>query len=446
MKNILFIAYEFPPLSRGGVYRPMGFVKYLRAFGLNPIVITLAEKDFPKVYGAQKLDYTLGAGNIDNIEKVEVSSTKILNQELPAIKAFINIFFSVGGREAKGWKEDFDLKIKETILKYNPVALLVTAPPFSVIESAIDAAQKYKLPLITDFRDALSQWNINPYGSRVHYWKTLKNEYQYLKKSSAVVVTSKQTIADFKQIHPAIPASKFHYIPNGFEGVLDEWSPLSKKEIFTIGYVGSFYYSPESRSNMFVPWWKKKGHKIFQFSPHKEDWLYRSPYFFFKTLAKLTTDKPAWRKKIKVIFAGNIPDWLPQMIKEFSLNDMIELKGLISHAESLQFQKECDTLLITSSKKINGLDYSIAGKTFEYFKSQKPIIAFAAEGAQKDILAESGMALLCNPDDIVGSAKKMEEFFNGNLTLFPDFPFIQNFERKRLTEKLAKLILETVTK
>ncbi len=444
MINVLFIAYEFPPLNRGGVYRPMGFVKYLKDSGINPVVITLAPKDFPTVYGEVKSDNTLGADFIDKTEKIEVLSSNILASKVSEIRAFLTVFFSVNGREAKGWKEDFEVKIKEAICKYKPAAIFVTAPPFSIISLAINAARKYQLPLITDFRDALSQWNINPYGSYFHYLITLKNEHHYLKNADAIVVTSKQTITDFKNIHPKVAALKFHYIPNGFDGSLEKWSPLLEKENYTIGYVGSFYYSPESRRNMFTAWWGKKGHKMLQYSPNREDWLYRSPYFFFRALSLLIADKPEWHKKIQVKFAGNIPDWLPPMIEEFSLSNIIELKGQLSHQDSINFQIECDALLITSSKKINGRDYSIAGKTFEYFKSQKPIIAFVAEGAQKDILVDSGMALICDPDKTENSAKKLESFFERSIELHPNKSFIENFERKKLTAKLAEVILNLV--
>jgi hypothetical protein len=43
MINVLFVAWEFPPLTAGGVQRPLYFVKYLKEFGINPIVVTVPE-------------------------------------------------------------------------------------------------------------------------------------------------------------------------------------------------------------------------------------------------------------------------------------------------------------------------------------------------------------------------------------------------------------------
>ncbi|MEX2397440.1 MAG: hypothetical protein WD491_10455, partial [Balneolales bacterium] len=38
-RNVLFIVYYFPPMGSSGVQRPLKFVKYLREFGWNPIII-----------------------------------------------------------------------------------------------------------------------------------------------------------------------------------------------------------------------------------------------------------------------------------------------------------------------------------------------------------------------------------------------------------------------
>src|SRR3990172_8120560 len=41
MKNVLVIAYYFPPLGLSGVQRTLKFVKYLNQFGWQPTVLTV---------------------------------------------------------------------------------------------------------------------------------------------------------------------------------------------------------------------------------------------------------------------------------------------------------------------------------------------------------------------------------------------------------------------
>lgn len=44
MKNILIISTFFPPMGGVGTVRVAKYVKYLRSFGWNPTVVTIADK------------------------------------------------------------------------------------------------------------------------------------------------------------------------------------------------------------------------------------------------------------------------------------------------------------------------------------------------------------------------------------------------------------------
>jgi hypothetical protein len=443
MINILFIAFEFPPLNRGGVYRPLSFVKYLPQSGINPIVVTLDRNSYKDVFDIFTCDETLGDDVRENTTIIPIGADK--PRPLSRWKQFSSIYFSIHGNEAKQWKRPFYAAIDKLVTQYSPRAVFATVPPFSILPLAQNIAAKYRLPLILDFRDAWSQWRTLPYGTIFHYWKTLRLERSYFRSADAIIATSRQTLDDFKKLHPAIPASKFHYVPNGYNGNLQSWQPIATdKSEFTIGYVGSFYFTHEARTQMLEPWWRKKGHRMLQYIPHKQDWLYRSPYFFFKALQELSRKSPVLGKKIRVKFAGKKTPWLGDMIASFGLEEQVFLMGEIPHRDSLLFQRECDALLITSAKQLGGKDYSIAGKTFEYLQMQRPVISFACEGAQKDLLKQAGTALLCDPDDTERSAKELADLFEGRIRLQPDPFFLQTLSRQSLTTRLAEIIKQQI--
>src|SRR6266850_1372466 len=46
-KRVLFITYQFPPVGGAGVQRVTKFVKYLRGFGWEPSVLTVANPSVP---------------------------------------------------------------------------------------------------------------------------------------------------------------------------------------------------------------------------------------------------------------------------------------------------------------------------------------------------------------------------------------------------------------
>ena len=443
MINILFIAFEFPPLSRGGVHRPLAFVKYLPQSGINPVVITLHKDSYSDIFDTYGYDEALGKEVPENIELIHIESDKI--PPASALQNFISIYFTIHGNETKYWKKGFYEAIEHAVEKYSPRAIFATLPPFSILPLATHISKKYHLPLILDFRDAWSQWRTVPYGTIFHYWRTLQMERKYLREANAIIATSEQTLDDFKELHSGISVSKFHYLPNGYNGSLKTWKPVvPDKPGWVIGYVGGFYYTPEARQQMLQPWWKKKRHRILQYIPHKQDWLYRSPYFFFRALQQLNSSNPDLGSKIKIRFAGKVHEWLKDMISDFGLGKHVELMGVISHKESMEFQETCDALLITSAKQFGGRDYSIAGKTFEYIQMQKPVIAFVCEGAQKDLLKKSGTALICEPDNTTESVNQLSGLFGGVIELKPDFPFLKGLTREILTKNLADIIKSQV--
>nr|WP_255612691.1 glycosyltransferase [Alcanivorax sp. 1008] len=304
-------------------------------------------------------------------------------------------------------------------------------------------------PLILDMRDAWSQWAITPYASILHYHFTKRLEFKAIELASQVLVTSEQTRLDLLKTHPSVDERKISTITNSFE---EDYSSVEASrngircDAFKIGYVGSFYYEPYQRKMIFSPWWKKKIHHIFQYSPKKEDWLYRSPEFFLRAVSDLRIISPSAYEKLEVEFVGAIPSWLPSMIARYDVGDKVRLLGPVSRVTSLEFQKGCDALLITSSKVVDGRDYSIAGKTFEYVAMGLPIIAFVCDGAQKDILNRTGLAKICDPENRDEAVEGLRQIIEGEFVLRPNLDEIRKLSIADCVKQLASVIREVEIK
>jgi glycosyltransferase involved in cell wall biosynthesis len=444
-KNILFVAFEFPPLGGGGVQRSIKFTKYLSEFGINPIVITVEKEDCKKVMPNHQLDFFLEKELSTDlvIERIHCDSFTPSSNKF---KNWFDLYFSISEVFKKTWKPNLEKRLPKIIEQYKPEAIYVTIPPFAMATLWRKLLAPYNIPVIFDFRDAWSQWCVNVNGSYLHYWFKKMEERKAINFASSVVCTSNQIKADLLNVHPATVENKISVITNGFdfEFEIPEKMHLQKRGKIIIGYVGSFYYTPTYRDNIFKPWWKKPIHRMINYVPRKEDWLYRSPYFFFKAIREMLNAHSEFESKLEIRFAGNTPNWLIDQIQDFNLQDVCKHYGYLQHNEVLQFQDDCDCLLITSSKVLGGRDYSIAGKTFEYFTFGKPILAFVCEGVQKDILLDSGMALILDPDNSKNSSQKLFQFINGQVELFPQKENIVKHHRKVLTKKLAAVIEETI--
>ena len=445
--NILFVALEFPPLGGIPVRRSMGFSRYLPEFGVEPIVVT-SDKDSLRQMFHTPIDDS-GLDEIHpglRIERIPCPPRHSY-QHQSRLARFFRSFFSISGDpHGQSWRPHLERRLHALVKAHAPEAIYVSLPPFSMAPLWCELNRNLHLPLILDFRDAWSQLCVGPYWTWLHYQATRRLERQCLLRANRVICSSDQILEDFLATHPGVQRRKFVTILNGFDRDIDDWpsftSVRAPHEPFVVGYVGSFYYTPAALDGVFRPWWKKRPHHYLQFVPRKEDWLYRSPYFFFRAVEALLQRKPELRVRLKIRLAGTKPAWIDDQVKAFGLQDVVEFLGVLSHGKALQFQAECDALLVTSSKVIDGRDYSIAGKTFEYFQTQKPILAFVTEGAQKDILVRSGLAVICDPDDVPDSVAKMADLVEGRSRFQPNQTFLRGLHRRELTRKLAEVILE----
>lgn len=430
MKKILLIAHEFYPVNSGGSHRPFRMANHLHQNGFDVTVVSAVDEDLES-----KLDDSL---------KLKVTRSGI-NQLLVPIGEpdwYTNVsksyYFNVKDDVFRRWSEKVMDEIDQLMADQIDL-IIVTAPPFSVTDFVAKLKSKYDLPIFLDLRDAWSQWNVFPYASRFHYLRTLKSERKVLQLADMILLTSLQTMKDLKQLHPQVSASKFAYTPNSFDD-FEVPKPLGIQETINIGYVGSFYYTPASEMTMNRPWYKKPLKHWFQYTPLVEYWKYRSPYYFFQLLNRLFKKYPAYREKVKLHFAGQTPEWLPGMLEEHSLSDLAIHHGFLTKSEVVVFNSQQHFLLITSSKREGGKDYSIAGKTFDYFAIQKPILAFVPEGAQKDILAPYKGAIILDPDHLETSVERFRDAIENYHSLSPNMDYLSDYKTEKVLGRLIDQI------
>jgi hypothetical protein len=404
--RVAIIAFDFPPYSAGGSYRPFRFAKYLQRNKVDTVVFSICNYD-----DSDRLDSSFNDSDY---------SFKIIRTSLRGKRYLFNLFkehyFSITERLGVRWRRSLTLAFKNETLHSRFDILIATAPPFSVLKEARILSKKFDIPLVVDFRDAWSQWCITPFATKIHYHLTIRDEYKSLISSSLFIVPTAEVGSDLIRIHGDRFKDKILLLPNGFDDYLPEgkninwnWKPGSK---LVIGYAGSFYYNPASHNLIYSNWKKKKLHQILQFVPRYENWLYRSPFYFFKGIRQLIDTYPYYADNLEIRIAGRQPSWIMEMVNLFNLSAVVDFCGQINQADMKKFYNSCDILLSTSIKIEAGFDYCIAGKTYEYFLMKKPILGLVCEGAQKKILQQSGMSIVCDPDssdELVNAIRNINE-------------------------------------
>lgn len=446
MINVLFFAYEFPPVQTTGSIRPVKFVKYLKQFGINPIVITTDIESGKRAFDHAKIDESLLADLPNDVEIIRIPTMDYSDFYKNKFKNIKHHYFSVSDHIEKHWGENVNNEITTIIKKYKPQLIYATAPPFGTATIVSNIANRFNLPLVMDMRDHWSHWGTGAYISKLHYLATLKSERKVFTTATKVISVTQQVINDFINVHPNLPESKFTVIPNGFESEMMNYADiqLNKKDKYIIGYMGEFYYSPLAHQTIFKKWYKKRPNRMFQYIPRIEDYKYRSPYYFFKTLKQLFIDTPELKNKIEFHYIGGHKDWLIDMVKEFDLEKNTIFHGRVNYSESLEIAKTFDFCLATSVKVPNGEDYALASKTFDYLLLRKPILGFVTKGSQKYFLENSGVAFVFNPDDAKKSSIQLKELLGKTELLIYNTSFLKEYERINSAKKLANIFNEIV--
>lgn len=249
MKKLLILAYDFPPYVSVGGLRPYAWYRYLKEYGVEPVVVT---RQWGNKYG-NELDYIApGESNETIVEASEYGTiirtpykpnlanrimlkygrTKfsLIRKLVTAWYEFMQFLFFVGPKSGlyRGAKE---------YLKHNKVdAIIATGEPFVLFKYASTLSKKFGIPWVADYRDPWSQ-NKN----RSNY---LRNWIVFNEKKFLANVKCVTTVDEFfhKQIETNVH-KQFYIIPNGYNpdainAVADIEQGL---DIMRIAFVGTIY-------------------------------------------------------------------------------------------------------------------------------------------------------------------------------------------------------------
>jgi glycosyltransferase involved in cell wall biosynthesis len=339
------------------------------------------------------------------------------------------------------WGPNLQTWLQEELCSNSPDLVILTMPPFSLAPMAkwLTARQ---VPLIVDLRDAWSDWLFAPYASYLHYLNILFQERSLLRNNHLLTTTSPVTLERLKELHPSLKLSHSTVVYNSYEAhqlrAFQAGQPGQQRT--TISYAGVFYYNPYTQGLLERPWYKKRPHQWLQYVPRLENWLYRSPYFFFKILEELSKIEPQTIEKLEITFAGSRPNWWESMLPGGDLGRRIQHVGRLSKEKVLELQLESDLNLLTSCKIDGADDYSIAGKSFEYIASGRPTLGVVARGAQRELLQRCGNSLLLDPDQPRQAAETLSAYLKGEITLQPNSQFISSLETRATMTPIYEFI------
>lgn len=428
MNKVLVVAYAFPPVGGAGVQRPVKFVKYLREFGWEPLVMTGANPSVPVLDNALLKDIPDGV-RIFRARTLEPSYTakQSFAKHKPGIWSIKSIIkktlanFMLPDLQILWWPGLVAEMIK-VIRREKPDCLWVSAPPFSSFIPVMIVGKIFSVPVVLDYRD---EWSF----SRTNWENLSKNRLAFtldtllerfvLGNCHAFTVASQSYIAGISARYGAATAAKGTVITNGYDPDDLAGNDLAHPTLpdagkITIVYAGTVW-SATSLGN------------------------------FCTALTRLLDDQTGLKQVLKFKIFGRIVDSERGYLETAALHEIVECHGYIDHELAVREMCRADILLITLSN-LPGAEKIITGKAFEYMAAGKHIFAVVPEGETRRVLQENYNKLT------VADAGSPQEIMAGLAWLVThgekirhDLPTdVSRFSRIRLTGLLAAVLNKTI--
>ena len=425
MKKALIISYYWPPAGGPGVQRWLKFVKYLRDFGVEPVVyvpenpnyplydnsllsevpedITILKKPINEPYKLAKLISKKRSKTISKGIIPQKKHQTLIDKLLLYIRGN---FFIPDAR--KSWVKPSVNFLLQYVIENDINTIITTGPPHSLHLIGLHLKDELGIKWLADFRDP---WTTIGYHKQLKLSKSSQEKHktlesQVLNLADRIIVTSSKTKSEFE----SLTIKPISIITNGYD--VEKIEKVELDSNFTLSHIGSLLSE-------------------------------RNPKVLWKVISDLLKENKPFKKDFKLVLVGSVSNSVLNTIKEFSLLEYTEMISYVTHKEALIKQRQSQVLLLI---EIDSEDTKciIPGKLFEYMASYRPIIAIGPEGSDVSQIinkTNTGKYFLYNDYDALKETilKHYKMYKDNKLKTHPIG--LEQYSRKALTKSLAGLIL-----
>lgn len=430
MKKVLVISYYFPPYIGGSIMRIHNFVKYLPDFNFCPIVLTLHEKYYEKIYyNPLLLNEYPRLVKIFRTKSLEFKTANIKDKiyGLKRKNVFDRFFFSIMKKIVSNmlipdyyilWLPYALLNGLKIIKKNNINLIFSTSPPFSSNIITYLLSKLSGKPFVVDYRD---DWIGNEFYSFGKVKNALERRLELLivRSANKIITATHSSIELFKNKYPVINENKYICIPNGFDP--EYFNDYHKKDL-----CDKRFYNKS----------------VINFTYTGSLTIKRDPRFFLYSIKEIITESPYLKDRIKIFFVGFCHYKHKEFVEELKLKDIVYFIDPLLPKEVARFLQEKTDVCLLFQRESEGGRTAIPGKLYEYLASRKPILCMNDYGVTTRFLDKIGSKLNAKYDD----TEKIKQLVR---IIIADYQkvagayiwseqFLNNFNRKKQTEKLAQ--------
>ena len=420
MKKALIITYYWPPAGGSGVQRWLKFVKYFREFGIEPVVYTVKNPNYPI------LDNSLINDIPENIEVLKYpiwepnNFLAFFGKKKTESAGFLDPNPSFFGKTMQYIRANYfipdarkfwvkpSVKYLKKYLSENEIEVVITTgPPHSLHLIGLKLKKETGVKWMADFRDPWTeidyfhQLPLSNQAIKKHHYL----EAEVLKNADAVLVVGNTMKSKYDKFN-----SNVLTITNGFDGeIVDSKIELDAK--FTITHIGLMNADRNSK-------------------------------MLWEVLAEICDENLAFKSDFQLKLIGKMDASVLKEIAKHELSENVEIVNYIAHKEVVEFQKKSQVLLLVVNN-VPSAKGIVTGKIFEYLMAKRPILAIApTDGDLAGIIKQTNAGYVVDFNDGVLLKKTILDlylkFCNNNLVVASEN--IEQFNRKQLTAKVAEMI------
>ena len=393
MKRALVLTYDYLPCSApGAALRSQKLVQYLPEFGWESLVIC-REEGMNGVAEAQ-----LAAG------------PEVLRVRTPIPPWFS---YQLG---AWMWAKRILAPARALIRDRRPDLIYASCPPFPHALVAVRLAREARIPIVVDFRDA---WSLDPYSSGGLIKQAAKRalcrcvyprlERSVIESADAIVMNTPSMRREYAHRFEGAE-QRIHLVPNGFdEADFCESVEPPPRERPLLLYCGRFSgvggRSPEILLHAM--------HAAIDAGCEID-------------LEILGDDSPALRRSIR----------------RLGLESSVRTHAPVSNREAVRAMREADILVVYQAPSRNEVT-PVAGKTYEYLRSGRPILAIVPPGDNADLVrSHAPVHALVTDEDPARVASAIQHLLSRAARVrstAADPEFVERYARRSIAERMAAI-------
>ena len=449
-RELLVVAFHFPPLASSGTFRTLSFVRHLERLGWRSTVVTVAEttaapRDEALLAQVPASVRVVRARSGDPVAGLKRLLSLGRDGRAPEAKPAAASPGEPGGAKRRGGLVEAVTRLLQIPDKESPFAVtaalaairahgdviraadadrpapdavLASGPPMSGLVAGALAARALGAPLVADFRDP---WTANPFresGGGLARGLDAALERFVLRTASVAILNTPAARDALAAAHPELDARRLAVVENGFDPAELPAAPASSRsDGLEIWHLGVLYGR-------------------------------RDPTPLLRAAARLLAEDRALRGRLRFRFVGFPGDerFGEERLRAAAGGDpaVVTVEGSRPHAAALAEMVRADVLLLLGVSAA-GPEVQVPAKLFEYLATGRPILATChPEGAIAAVLRESRARVFQAPPDdedaLLAALRALAAAARrGELGAAPS-ALPERFDRARQAERLAELL------